>query len=338
MDRYQRSGWACVVLATLTVLMTMLGTSRGTAARPPARGAFESVRVRAQDWIAALGPGQGIIPVTEVKQRILDHRADAAARYQIVSVRSPKDDSLAGHIPHAVNIYWPTLLQDSSLARIDSTRIIVLACYYGHASMICSTILGLLGYETRSLEFGMMGWNEQALVKAPWDQTGDYPVETAANRLSGRFPLPELPGDGGALRAVVLARARAYLNSEGSPVIAASDLKALVDDWPHAGATHQILDVRSRAEYARGHVPHAMWIPWSGLAEAENLEMLDPRRATVVYSDNGQVGQAAATVLNLLGYRAVALKFGMMDWKRVAVDPARQWRRSAGYPVERGGP
>jgi hypothetical protein len=54
----------------------------------------------------------------------------------------------------------------------------------------------------------------------------------------------------------------------------------------------------------------------------------------IVCSENGQKGQLAATVLNLLGYRAVAMLFGMMDWNAAHVDSTDQWNPTATYPVE----
>lgn len=100
----------------------------------------------------------------------------------------------------------------------------------------------------------------------------------------------------------------------------------------------QIVDVRSTRDYAAGHVPHAIHIPWARLAEGRSLRQLDPVRTTVVCSENGQVGQLAATVLNLLGYRAVALKWGMMDWNAGRVARSQLWTGAAGYPVETSAP
>jgi len=65
----------------------------------------------------------------------------------------------------------------------------------------------------------------------------------------------------------------------------------------------------------------------------ENLEQLDPRRTIIVCSQNGQMGQLAATVLNLMGYRAVNMLFGMMDWNKAHVAPRDLWDGATGYPV-----
>jgi hypothetical protein len=90
-------------------------------------------------------------------------------------------------------------------------------------------------------------------------------------------------------------------------------------------------------------VPRAIRIPWARLADEGVLTQTDPKRITVVGSENGQAGQLVATVLNLLGYPAVALKWGMMDRNAAQVPRARTWTGAAGYPVEvpagaRGGP
>jgi rhodanese-related sulfurtransferase len=200
--------------------------------------------------------------------------------------------------------------------------------------MLAGAVLGLLGYEWRSLEFGMMGWNLDALVKEPWDGRADHPVETAENTAGACYPPPKMPGPGSDARSVLEERAAAYLASEGSPVIAAADLDTLLRDWERANAAYQIVDVRSAEEYAAGHVPHAIHIPWARLADEGVLTQMDPKRTTVVCSENGQTGQLVATVLNLLGYPAAALKWGMMDWNAAQVARAQTWTGAAGYPVE----
>ena len=95
-----------------------------------------------------------------------------------------------------------------------------------------------------------------------------------------------------------------------------------------------MVDVRSRADYAKGHVPHSVNIPWTSVAEKSSLVQLDPNKTAILYSENGQTGQLATTVLSLLGYHAVDMKFGMMDWNKSCVDSSAQWNLAAGYPVE----
>ena len=74
------------------------------------------------------------------------------------------------------------------------------------------------------------------------------------------------------------------------------------------------MSVRGADHYALGHIPGAINIPWKAIAEPENLAKLPTDQPIVVYCYTGHTGQIATTSLNLLGYDATNLKFGMMGW------------------------
>lgn len=225
-------------------------------------------------------------------------------------------------------------MKDESFARLDSNKTVILYCYYGHGSMISLSILSLLGYRAHSLDFGMMDWNRNALVKDPWDQAADYQVETTVNRPKELYPTPVIASDKTDVKSIIKEMASKYLSGEGSPIIRSADVKALIDNWEQKKVEYQIIDVRPRKDYERGHVPKAINIPWKEIAEIENLRSLDPHRTVITCSDNGQIGQVAATVLNLLGYHAVNMLFGMMDWNQTHVDSLNLWDGVASYPIE----
>jgi rhodanese-related sulfurtransferase len=248
-------------------------------------------------------------------------------------VRSPDDYKRAGHIPNAINIYWVEILSDQNLARLDSRKTQVLYCYYGHASMLCSTILNLLGYKSCSLDFGMMDWNLDAMVKEPWDKEADYEVDKGMRDVRETYPTPSLASKETGARSIVKEEAKRYFASEGSPIIRAAAVREIVDNWEEEAAEYQIVDVRSRRDYEKGHVPNAINIPLAEIAELRNLTKVDPNRMVIVYSENGQTGQMAATLLNLLGYRAVNMLFGMMDWNVAYVDWTARWDGAASYPI-----
>jgi len=297
---------------------------------------FETIRAYIQNWLSQVDIDNTVISSFNLKKNVIDDWSNQEGKYQIVSVRNPEDYANAGHIPHAINIYWIDILNDSNLAQLDTSKTQVLYCYYGHASMISYTILSLLGYRCRSLDFGMMDWNPDALVKAPWDLMADYQVETAAHEPEGRYPVPVIASDQSDVRSLIKARANEYFAGEGSPIMTSLDVKAIIDDWGNKESEYQIVCVESITDYQKGHLPHAMSIPLTEIAAIDNLRKLDPNRTTIVYSDNGQTGQLAATVLNLLGYKSIALKFGMMDWNQSFVDPSRLWDGTATYPIEKG--
>jgi rhodanese-related sulfurtransferase len=115
--------------------------------------------------------------------------------------------------------------------------------------------------------------------------------------------------------AVIQAAADGYLSSDKKPVISADALFENLND----GDTDNdpfILSVRSPDHYALGHIPGAINIPWKTVAETANLAKLPKDKQIVVYCYTGHTGQIAATVLNLLGYDAINLKFGMMGWTK----------------------
>ncbi len=296
---------------------------------------FEAIRAYIQAWLTEASKTTLTISSSRLKEEILDDWSHQSDRYQIVSVRKHDDYKTAGHIPNAANIYWVDIMRDEHLEQLDSNKTLVLYCYYGHGSMISLTTLSLLGYRCRSLDFGMMDWNLGALVKEPWDQKADNEVETDARRLKESYPAPPLASDQAGAKSIIKEMARKYLAGEGSPIIRSSDIKAIVDNWQQKKVTYQVVDVRSKRDYESGHVPNAINIPWPEIAETENLRKLDPHKIVITCSDNGQKGQLATTVLSLLGYHAVNMLFGMMDWNQTCVDSLNRWDGVAAYPVER---
>jgi rhodanese-related sulfurtransferase len=113
--------------------------------------------------------------------------------------------------------------------------------------------------------------------------------------------------------SVVQQAAEGYLSSDKAPVIAADALWENINDGDESN-TPFILSVRAPEHYELGHIPGAVDIPWKAIAEPDNLAKLPTDQPIVVYCYTGHTGQIAATVLNLLGYDATNLKFGMMGW------------------------
>lgn len=99
-----------------------------------------------------------------------------------------------------------------------------------------------------------------------------------------------------------------------------SQLLAAID----AGRAPTILDVRSRWEFTRGHVPGALHVPfWLMPSRASGLSVSKDRRV-VVYCGHGPRAWFARAVLQLYGYQDVALLKGHMSkWKRAGLRQGR---------------
>jgi rhodanese-related sulfurtransferase len=100
----------------------------------------------------------------------------------------------------------------------------------------------------------------------------------------------------------------------------AERLRELID----AGAQPLVLDVRSSREYAHGHVPGALHIPfWRIATSSISASVEDP---IVVYCGHGPRAMVAAAVLRRRGFRRVECLAGHMS----------KWRQS-GLPEECSG-
>jgi rhodanese-related sulfurtransferase len=114
---------------------------------------------------------------------------------------------------------------------------------------------------------------------------------------------------------VVQAAANAYLTSSPQWNTTAKDLYLLLNDGDSSNDP-VIVSVRAPADYAKGHIPGAINIPLADLAKPESLAKLPAHKKIVVYCYTGHTGSQATAILNLLGYDATNLKFGMTSWTK----------------------
>ena len=113
--------------------------------------------------------------------------------------------------------------------------------------------------------------------------------------------------------AVVQQAADAYLSAGKSPNISAPDLFEILNDGDPSNDPF-ILSVRSAEQYAKGHIPGAVNVPWREVAKAENLAKLPTDKQIVVYCYTGHTASQVTAILSSLGYDAINMKFGMTGW------------------------
>lgn len=138
--------------------------------------------------------------------------------------------------------------------------------------------------------------------------------------------------------AHIASRADAFL-AGGAKTIFASDVKKKMD----AGEELFIMDIRSRKDYLVGHIPGAVNIEFADAAKPQSLSQL-PTDGTqiIVVCYTSQTGNQVTALLNVLGYDAWALRFGMMGWRSFtpmkigSSTAANQNIYGAGYSVEAG--
>jgi rhodanese-related sulfurtransferase len=309
-------------LALLPALALVVALAACSSSSGSSKTDFEVVQEAVQTWLASgtagAVPAAAIAPVT-----VYDDLQLATPTYYVLSVRSQAHYEL-GHIPGAHRIDWRNVSQTANLATLPTDQKIVVYCYTGHTGGLAAAALGILGFDTVNLKWGMMNWSDDPTVVATtvWDasQCLDADTETTAHTLGTTvYDLPDLEVSSSSDEATIVqaAAARWLEDATWTPIIAA---QAVFDELNDGDSTDDpiIISVRSAAHYATGHVPGAINIALADLADTEVLNKLDPEKDIVVYCYTGHTGGQATVVLNMLGYKAKNMKFGMMAWTSVA--------------------
>jgi len=93
---------------------------------------------------------------------------------------------------------------------------------------------------------------------------------------------------------------------------------AQAETWLAATPGVQVLDVRTKEEFAGGHLAKATLIPWTDKDFADRAaKQLDPRKPVLVYCQSGGRSAKAAAALVKLGFTDVRdLAGGVADWQK----------------------
>ena len=93
--------------------------------------------------------------------------------------------------------------------------------------------------------------------------------------------------------------------------ISGDQAKALMD----SESEYIIIDARTEAEYAEGHIPGAILIPEYEISEQAETKLPDKDELILVYCRSGRRSNIAAEELVKLGYTNVKEFGGIIDWK-----------------------
>ncbi len=317
-----------IILLALLLAMPMLSACGGEeepapapAPSPepepaPAVAEFDVVKDAVADYLADKA---GNMPASDLHMMV----AEGDAPY-IVSLRSAADYA-KGHIPGAVNIGF------GELATLPMDEEILVYCYTGQSASFGAAVLGVMGYDVMNLLHGMSSWSDDpAVFIARFDPAtgqGDFNVETAANA-GGTYGLPDIENTASGDVAAIVKAAAATVSPK---YITATDLNMKIAE----GEEMTIISVRSAENYAAGHVPGAINIGLAALVD--NLAKINPDAPVYVYCYTGHSAAQAVAVLQMLGYDAYSLKFGMCGWSADPVANAGKCFNpdsAAGYATE----
>ncbi len=93
-------------------------------------------------------------------------------------------------------------------------------------------------------------------------------------------------------------------------MISQEDAKKIMD----SGESYILLDVREQDEFDAGHIPGAILIPYTQIAEKAEDMLPDQAAQILVYCRSGRRSKIAAEALGALGYTDVKEFGGIIDW------------------------
>lgn len=225
-------------------------------------------------------------------------------KYFIMDIRS-SDAFLTAHIEGAQNVAFSDILTVAATA----DKPILVVCYTGQSACYATALLRMYGYaKTRALKWGMSGWNAE--TSGPWDSNiGDLAVNSP-NWSYGAAPA-NITFDNPTISST-LTDGEMILKQRVEAVVAAGFKGVNGGDVLNNPGGYYINNYFSEADYSGfGHINTAYRILPLTLAD-ESYKFLDPQANTVVtYCYTGQTSAVLSAVLNVLGYNAASMKFGM---------------------------
>jgi rhodanese-related sulfurtransferase len=258
------------------------------------------------NYVTTSGVGVNV-PIATLFTTLQD--GDTSNDPMIIDYRSATDFA-SGHIRGAVNIALSSLVDKLNDGTIPKTKKIVNVCYTGQTSSYATSFMNLLGYDAQSLSFGMCGVSTTAGINGTDKWTTQIAADEFATQLTATVstpstvvPFPVLST--GKTTADEIMKARFPLGVS-SWSISAADVFAnpgnyfIINYWPNA-------------EYlSPGHIPGAYcYEPKLSLGKDQLLKYLPTDKTIVVYCYTGQTSAQIVAYLQMLGYTAKSLSFGM---------------------------
>ena len=255
-----------------------------------------------------------------------------------------------GHIPGAVNIPWRSVFTEENILKLPTNKQIVVVCYTGHTASQVTAMLNIMGYDALCLKWGMCSWTSNTTI-APscYDKetaSHDYPVISGSNPTKTRSGTRQCGGDDpggsgvqeqltGTSNEIIRGSCNNYLNEKKPPAMSAESLNNNLNDGDESNNPF-ILSIRSSSQYEIGHISGAINIGFSNLFTTENLSKLPTDNQIVVVCYTGHTASQATALLNIHGYDAIALKFGMTSWSKnstIAPSGYNRGKDCHNYPV-----
>jgi rhodanese-related sulfurtransferase len=298
-----------VLLAMTMMIMPLAACGSPAPEAPAVEAPVESTIVADStlNYFANLPESNNMIVIEDLLAKI-----DAGEEMFIIDVRSA-DDYALGHLKGAVNLPFASTAIAENLEFIPDDIPVFVNCYTGQTASQVTVVLNVAGKNVTNIRGGWLrgittaaGYESYVDTEAVAMPTDSYPVDAElATAVNDYFA------------AVVSYADTPTANQNVSPEF----VKALIDA---ESDEYTILSVRKAEDFALGHVPTAINIPWGAGMEVALAE-LPTDKPIIVYCYTGHTGSQTVAGLRLLGYDAYNMSFGIGS-----VETAKGWLGS-GY-------
>jgi rhodanese-related sulfurtransferase len=262
------------------------------------------------------------------------------AKLYLLDIRA-KADFDKGHIEGATQVDFAKWAEADNLAKYPKDKKIVVICYTGNTA--AQTMMGLraIGYDAAVLRAGMNAWAQTSLtptVVSDLANTSMPVVTTPSPATAAAAPpaaTPEKPSDADAkILADRAASVMADMPMDGDYANFTITPAKLAEKLAGADkANLMLIDIRSQADYDKGHIDGAINIPFRATMLPENVKLLSKDKKIIVVCYTGNTAAMTNTLLRMMDFDAVVLKYGMMGWNGGGKETYLQEIQAAANPV-----
>ena len=296
-------------LAMITMSLAACGAKTEAPAETPPVAESTVVADATMSYFSNLPATNNMITAEDLFAKI-----DAGEEMFIIDVRSA-DDYALGHLKGAVNLPFASAAIAENLEFIPDDVPVFVNCYTGQTASQVTVVLNVAGKNVTNIRGGwLLGIST----------TAGY--ENYADTVAVEMPTATYDTDP-ELAAAVNDYFATVVSYNGTPTanqnISTEAVKEIIDS---GSDEYQILSVRKAEDFALGHVPTAVNIPWGPGMETSFAELPSDKKI-IVYCYTGHTASQTVAGLRLLGYEAYNMSFGMGS-----VETEKGWL-GAGYEV-----
>ncbi|MBP1581980.1 MAG: rhodanese-like domain-containing protein, partial [Oscillospiraceae bacterium] len=211
----------------------------------------------------------------------------------IIDIRDAADYA-NGHVKTAINVPYGVDIAEA-LDKIPNDKPVYVYCYSGQTASQAMMLLRMAGKEAYNVSGG---WNNGI------SKVSGYAAQV--NKMNYVFSDATYAVDAdikAAVKSYFEGIAKETTNKKGN--ISAANVKAVLND-----SNYQVVDLRSAADYAKGHIEGAINVPYG--RGMQNLFGTLPKDKTLILQCySGQTASQAMAGLRVMGYKAYNLSGGM---------------------------